>query len=98
MTDDKELESLSDLLHGQGWAWFSEHVTREWGPAGLRYQQAVRDAAQSPSAIVELQKVLHTQEQVLLLMKAPRERLDRLKQARQPAHPAALVSRRGPGL
>lgn len=95
---DNDLENLSDLLNSEGWRWFSEHVTKEWGPAGLRYQQAVRDAAKDANAVVELQKVLHTQEQVIVLMKAPRERLEHLKNGRELAMRGPSISRRGPGL
>lgn len=95
---DNELENLSDLLNSEGWRWFSEHVTKEWGPSGLRYQQAVKAAAQDSNAVVELQKVLYAQEQVLVLMKAPRERLENLKHGHEVALRGPSMSRRGPGL
>lgn len=96
-----DLETLSDFIASPGWTWFSEHVTREWGPSGLRYQQAVRDAAKDANAVVELQKVLHTQEAVLSLMRYPIEKAQ-TERARKLAELQAKVgggvSRRGPGL
>lgn len=98
MADDKDLETLSDFVHSPGWTWFSDYVTREWGPSGLRYQQAVRDAAQAATAVVELQKVLHTQEQIHQLMRAPAQRLEQLRNQRKVELRIAAPSRRGPGL
>lgn len=98
MSDAPDLETLTDFLSSPGWTWFSEHVTREWGPAGMRYQQAVQNAARSPEAVVELQKVLATQEAVLHLMKAPAERLTMLRGQRRVDQRISTPSRRGPGL
>lgn len=99
MSDGNDLETLTDGLSSPFWAWFSAHVTKEWGPSGLRYQQAVRDAAKSAEAVLELQKVLHTQEAILLLMQAPRERLAGLQNERKVAlRLTTSQSRRGPGL
>jgi hypothetical protein len=80
MTNPVDLDVVMDGLTGQFWTWFSTHVTNEWGPAGLRYQQAVRAAATDANAVVELQKVLYAQEQILLLMRHPQEKLNVLKQ------------------
>jgi hypothetical protein len=89
-----EREALDEGLQTEFWKLFSEHVVREWGPAGLRYQQAVKAAAENVNAVVELQKILHTQEQIALLMRWPVERLRQMEQ--QPAMTGP--SRRGPGL
>jgi hypothetical protein len=89
-------EALSDFVSSHAWAWFSAYVTREWGPSGLRYQQAVRDAAQNANAVVELQKVLAAQEAVLTIMKHPSESLAQMKAKGIPALQGE--SRRGPGL
>lgn len=92
-----DIEALTDFLASPGWAWFSEHVTREWGPSGLRYQQAVLAASESDNARVELQKILHTQQQIFALMRYPAEQVTRIRGEKK----AALlqsVSRRGPGL
>lgn len=91
-----ELETLIDGIEGPFWALFSAHVTAEWGPSGLRYQQAVREAAASADAVVALQKVLHTQEAILHIMRWPADRASALKQ--QQARTEAPVTRRGPGL
>lgn len=96
MAESTELEHLQDGLHSEFWRHFSEHVTREWGPAGLRYQQAVQEAAKSSEAVMQLRMVLHTQEQILALMKWPAERMSALK-AKQYVD-AVGGSRRGPGL
>ncbi len=98
MADDQELETLNDGLVSPFWAWFTERATKEWGPSGLRYQQAVRDASQSPNAVIELQKVLHTQEAILSLVSAPAERLNALRQQRKVSLSMVAPSRRGPGL
>lgn len=92
----KDREALDEGIHTAFWALFGEHVTREWGPAGLKYQQAVRDAAKDANAVVELQKILFAQEQILLLMKWPADTLKRLQEQARPQ--MATASRRGPGL
>lgn len=91
-----EREALEEGLGTEFWRLFSDYVTREWGPAGLRYQQAVREAAQSANAVIELQKVLAQQDAILHVMRWPAERLGQLKQIVRVAEPTA--SRRGPGL
>ena len=93
-----ELEALDDGLTSEFWRLFGDHVTREWGPAGLRYQQAVRDAAKSAEAVVELQKVLYAQEQLIALMQWPRDRQTALRQQRQQQLAPVNMSRRGQGL
>ena len=99
MSEQPTLETLSDGLSSPFWAWFSDYVTREWGPAGLRYQQAVREASQSPQAVVELQKVLHAQEAIYALMRHPAEKLNSLRdQKRSEIRIQHGLSRRGPGL
>jgi hypothetical protein len=92
----KEREALEEGLVTEFWKLFAEHVTREWGPAGLRYQSAVIAASQSANAVVELQKVLHTQEQIALLLRWPAERMNALKDTPRPSEQS--MSRRGPGL
>lgn len=96
VSEPNEIEHLTDGLNSEFWRHFSENVQREWGPAGLRYQQAVQKAAQSAEAVVELQKVLSAQEAILNLMRWPAERLERLKH--QHVANGAGLSRRGPGL
>lgn len=88
-----EREEIEAGIASGFWALLSKHVTQEWGPSGLRYQQAVRDAAVHPNAIVELQKVLATQEAVLTLMRWPAERLQQLTKATP--NPDGYQSRRG---
>lgn len=92
-----DLEALSDFVSSPAWAWFSEHVTREWGPSGLRYQQAVREAAKDANAVVELQKVLAAQDAVLQIMRHPSEQLQAMR-AKAHASVAVGMSRRGAGL
>lgn len=98
MTDHPTLETLADGLTSPFWEWFSAHVTREWGPSGLRYQQVVRDASQSPNAVVELQKVLATQDAIYALMKHPSEVLSKLREQKRVDLRLGAPSRRGPGL
>lgn len=91
-----ELENLKDGIESTFWDTFCKHVTDEWGPSGLRYQQAVREAAQSADAVIGLQKVLHTQEAILSLMRWPADRISTLKAQKDRAE--ASPSRRGYGL
>lgn len=98
MADDKDLEALTDLIGSHGFELFGAHVAREWGPSGMRFQQAVKDASQSQDAVLDLQKVIHTQEAIWALMSWPKERIEQLRAQRQPVHPMAALSRRGPGL
>lgn len=97
MSDQPTLEILSDGLTSTFWEWFGQHVTREWGPSGMRYQQAVRDASKDPNAVIELQKVLHTQEAILSLMRHPSEVVQKMR-AQKRAELLPTASRRGPGL
>lgn len=98
MSDQPTLEQLSDWLSSPTTEWFFTYAQREWGPSGLRYQQAVRNAAESASAVVELQKVLYAQENILALVTYPSEQLKHQREyaKRQVMGPSA--SRRGPGL
>jgi hypothetical protein len=98
MTEQPTLETLSDGLSSPFWSWFQAYVTREWGPSGLRYQQAVQNAAKDPNAVIELQKVLAAQDAVYTLMKHPAERLSALRQAHKTELRLHAPSRRGPGL
>ncbi len=93
-----EFEHLSDFVSSPGWEWFTAYVTREWGPSGLRYQQAVRDAAKDANAVVELQKVLAAQDAVLALMRHPAEHLSTARQKVIAAAQTQTMSRRGAGL
>lgn len=77
MSDERE--ALDDGVNGEFWKLFGVHVAREWGPAGIRYQQAVHAAAQSQTAVVDLQKVLYAQEEITKLMCWPVERLKLLQ-------------------
>ena len=98
MTDQPNLEQLADWLHSPTTEWFFRYAEREWGPSGLKYQQAVRDASQNANAVLELQKVLYTQEQLLLLMRYPVEELKRLRDGARRELIGPSASRRGPGL
>src|SRR5688500_11546080 len=95
---DNELETLTDLVHSDGWRIFGEPAQREWRPSGLRFQQAVKAAAESQSAVVELQKVIHTQEAIWALLNMPKQRLEQLTHQKQLAQAGPSISRRGPGL
>lgn len=96
MSEPNEREHLTDGLNSEFWRLFQEHVTREWGPGGLAYQQAVQNAAEHANAVVELQKVLFTQKAIHALMCWPGNRLTQLQQ--KPTNTLAMASRRGPGL
>lgn len=98
MTETPSLEHLSDGLSSPFWEWFSAYVTREWGPSGLRYQQAVREAAQSADAVVALQKVLAAQDAIHTLMSHPGEKLRQLREQKKVELRMTTASRRGPGL
>lgn len=91
-----EREILQALVESEGWQLFAKHAEREWGPSGLMYQAAVRIASEDASAVIELQKVLHTQTELIALMRWPAERLSQLKHQTAPS--ISSTSRRGPGL
>jgi hypothetical protein len=96
---DKDLDALREGLTSPFWALFTAHASKEWGPSGLRFQQAVRDAAKSQDAVFELQKVIAQQEAVLALLQWPHERVELAKQQALSALAAVSSgSRRGPGL
>lgn len=100
VADDKELESLTDFVNSEGFRVFGERVTREWGPSGLRFQQAVREAAAGKEgAVANLQMVLKVQEEIIGLMTWPNDRVEALRNQTKARMGAALsMSRRGPGL
>lgn len=100
MITPSDRENLDALVNSAGWMWLSAYVTREWGPAGLRFQQAVREAAQSSDAVVGLQKVIAQQDAVHDVMQAPLAALSRLQaqQALEATRTDTAMSRRGPGL
>lgn len=99
MAEDKDLETLTDFVHSDGFSLFGAHVQREWGPSGLRFQQAVREAAEGKEGAVQaLQMVLKVQEELLALMSWPKNRVEELRGKNRPIHPMAALSRRGPGL
>jgi hypothetical protein len=81
MTPLNELEVIQDGLTSPFWEWLSQHIRHEWGASGIQYQMAVRKAAESPNAVVELQKVLHTSDAMAALLMAPKDRLNQLKGA-----------------
>ena len=96
MTDATELDDL-DGIGGPFWARFKAHAITEWGPAGQRYQQAVKQAAsKGDDSIHALRMVLFAQEEIGKLLQWPEERIAQIKGQ------AALVglpsSRRGVGL
>lgn len=95
---DADLEALRDGLSSHFWKLVTAHGSREWGPAGLRYQQAVKDAAESPNAVIELQKVLAAQSAVLNLLSWPVEQFTAAKQQLKEAAQSSIGSRRGPGM
>lgn len=97
MTTDPTLESLADWVSSPTTEWFFTLAQREWGPSGMKYQQAVRDASKDANAVVELQKVLHAQEAILSLLLRPKEILEAMK-AQKRAALMPSTSRRGPGL
>lgn len=92
-----DLEALSDGIESPFWASFCEYVTKEWGPSGLRYQQAVQNASEKAEAVVELQKVLAAQRAVLEIMRHPSEQLQTMR-AKAKASLTVGMSRRGAGL
>ena len=66
-------ESLEHLLLSPGWAAFVAHVEQEWGPTGVRYQQALETAlnlTDSEAAASQARQVLAARKTVELLLKA----------------------------
>lgn len=100
MAEDAELETLTDFVNSDGFRLFTERAQREWGPSGLRFQHAVREAAEGKEgAVAALQIVLKVQEELVGLMSWPNQRLETLRNQRRAGATAAMsMSRRGPGL
>ena len=99
MPDATELDDLDALLTLPGWARFSAHLVAEWGPAGQRYQQAVKLAASKvgDDAVHQLRGVLFAQEEIARLLMWPQERLSQLR-SRGTGTALPVDSRRGAGL
>lgn len=102
MSESNELEQFTDFLNSEGWRLFGEHCQREWGPSGLKFQSAVRDAAaQKEGGAQQLQLVLKVQEELIALLSYPKQRHEQLRAAKQAQVLASVggnLSRRGPGL
>ena len=99
MSDATELDDLDALLTSPGWARFSAHLIAEWGPAGQRYQQAVKLAASKAGddAVHQLRAVLFAQDELAKLLMWPAEQLSKLRM--RGTGPMSLSdSRRGTGL
>lgn len=83
MADSSEIEQLEALITSEGYHRWREHIVREWGPAGERYQQAVRTAAakDDATAMHHLKAVLFAQTEIEKLLLWPIERLREIRQA-----------------
>ena len=99
MPTPTDLDDLDALLTSPGWARFSAHLVAEWGPAGQRYQQAVKLAASKAGddAVHQLRAVLFAQEEIAKLLMWPGECLSRGR-ARAVGTGGVPDSRRGMGL
>ena len=89
-------ESLEHLLLSPGWAAFVAHVEQEWGPTGIRYQQALETAlnlTDSEAAASQALQVLAARKTVELLLKWPSEEIRRLKA--KDSDPVPAMSRGG---
>lgn len=99
MADPPGQEALDDLLTHPGWRWFLAEVEREWGPAGVRYQQALDqalDLTDPAAAASQARQVRAARRMIEVLLKRPAEELARLKgTATGPPSPLSLASRRG---
>jgi hypothetical protein len=85
MTDREELiPVLRDLLHSDGWTWFTDYVAKEWGPAayGRKINAALSTIPAGPDYPYEVAKVtqqIHAEcEAINALVKHPSELLKRL--------------------
>lgn len=99
MSEPNELETLTDFVSHDGWRMFGERAQREWGPSGLRFQQAVRDAAEKKEGAAEdLRMILRLQAELLGLIQWPVDRVSQLRNQQKAASMPVSMSRRGPGL
>ena len=99
MATSVELDDLDALICLPGFQRFLDHVGYEWGPAGERFQRAVKQAAEKSGddAVHALKMVLFAQTEIRTLLGWPAERLQQLRsQGRMVAEAGA--SRRGAGL
>lgn len=102
MTDHAEQDELESGLTSGFWQRVTNHVQREWGVAGERYQQAIKQAISGPSggeadAVHRLKMITFAQTEIARVLQWPSERVAQLKHRTQQAA-AGPVSRRGPGL
>lgn len=101
-TDPQEQDELESGLTSGFWGRFTAHVQQEWGPAGERYQQALKQALSGPSgseadAVHRLKMIAFAQAELSRVLQWPSERVAQLKSVTAKAA-AGPVSRRGPGL
>lgn len=102
MTDPHEQDELESGVTSGFWGRFRDQFEREWGPAGERYQTAIRQAISGPSggeadAVHRLKMIAFCQSEMAKLLQWPHERIAHLKHATNQAA-AGPVSRRGAGL
>lgn len=102
MTDHTEQDELESGLTSGFWMRFREHCEQEWGPAGERYQAAIKQAISGPSgveadAVHRLKMITFAQAELAKLLQWPVERVAQLKRHTKEAA-AVSVSRRGPHL
>lgn len=87
MHDDDTPElatAIRDLIHSPGWQWFTDHVTREYGPAayGMKINAAYAQIPAGPDHPYEVARItqqIHAEcAAVNALVERPKEELARL--------------------
>ncbi len=102
--DSTELDELESGLTSGFWQRVSQHVEREWGPAGERYQQAIAQAIASgkdaDDAVHALRMMVFAQKEIARLLKWPEERVAAIRSRIHPLDEWDKInpSRRGRGL
>lgn len=99
-TELDELTTLQDGLTSPFWLAFKAHADKEWGTGGVRFQQAVTQAATKGDAesVAYLRMVVLTQQEVARLLAWPAERVSQMKTQALASMGGLVGSRRGPGL
>jgi hypothetical protein len=94
LATSNELEDLEALLGSEGFARWRDHIVNEWGPAGERFQQAVKQAAvkEDTAATNHLRAVLFAQSEIEKLLVWP---IERMRQIQHQAPVQSGPSRRG---
>lgn len=95
-----EMAALESGLASEFWATLAQHVTKEWGAGGERYQSAIEKAAMKDGlqGVEYLRMVIFAKKEIDALFNFPAQRLQTVKNQLRASLEEPTGSRRGPGL